>query len=176
MNALLQSMNAVVTQPFNLSMDLSEKNTELQADVARARGEHFRLVWVAGGSSSERTALLRAMAEADGGVFVELGKTLSRALLEVPAPLRTASVEECFAACLGGSSYTCICLDHLEILFEPSLRINPLTLVKRASRHALIVAAWPGTAEDGHLIFGPTDHPAYMEPSKQDLEAIVYFI
>jgi hypothetical protein len=31
-------------------------------------------------------------------------------------------------------------------------------------------------ADAGRLIFGSPDHPAYMEPSKQGLEAIVHFI
>jgi len=157
-------------------MNLPEKVTELQADVARASGEHYRLVWVAGGTASERSALLRALAEAEDGAFIEVGKKLSTALIEVPAPLRTASVEDCFAACLGESPSVVTCLDHLEILFESSLRINPVTLVTGASRHALLVAAWPGMAHAGRLIFGSPDHPAYMERSKQDLEAIVHFL
>jgi hypothetical protein len=157
-------------------MPYSDKIPELQADIARARSEHYRLVWLAGGTDSERSSLLRALAETEDGVFVEVGKRLSAALLEVPAPLRTASIEECFTACLGGSSCPVTCLNHLEILFDPSLRINPVTLVKRASRHSLLVAAWPGLTKDGQLTFGSPDHPAFMEPSKQDLESTVHFI
>jgi len=157
-------------------MNLPEKVTELQANVARASGEHFRLVWVAGGTLSERSALLRALADAEGGAFIEVGKRLSTALIEVPAPLRTASVEDCFAACLGESTSAVTCLDHLEILFESGLRINPVTLIKSASRHVLIVAAWPGIVDADRLSFGSPDHPAYMELSKQDLEAIVHSI
>ncbi len=55
-------------------MNLPEKVTELQADVARASGEHFRLVWVAGGTVSECSALLQALAEAEDGAFIEVGK------------------------------------------------------------------------------------------------------
>lgn len=157
-------------------MQNSDKVTELQANLARARSDHFKLVWLAGGTDAERSALLRALAEIEDGVFVEVGKYLSAALIEIPTPLRTASVEECFAACLGGSSCTVTCLNHLEILFDPNLRINPVTLVKSASRHTLIVAAWPGLAKDGEITFGSPDHPAYMEPSKQDLEAVVHFL
>lgn len=157
-------------------MPYSDKIPELQADLARARSEHYRLVWLVGGTDSERSSILRALAEAEDGVFVEVGKKLSEALIEVPAPLRTASVEECFSACFGEPLPAVTCLDHLEILFEPSLRINPITLVKGASRHAVIVSAWPGMTKDGQLTFGSPDHPAYMEPSKQDLESLVHFL
>ena len=109
-------------------------------------------------------------------MFVEVGKKLSEALIEVPAPLRTASVEECFSACFREPLPAVTCLDHLEILFEPSLRINPITLIKGASRHAVIVAAWPGVVDEHGLTFGSPDHPAYMDPSKQDIESLVHFI
>jgi len=157
-------------------MNLSEKVTQLQADVARARRAHFRLIWVAGGSPSERTAVLRATAEAENGVFVELGKKLSSLLLEVPVPLRTASVEECFSGCLAGSCGDVTCLDHLEILFEPSLLINPVSLIQGKSRHTILVAAWPGTVAQGYLLFGPPDHPAHLKVAERDLESIVHFI
>ncbi|MCX6880597.1 MAG: hypothetical protein NTW21_43345 [Verrucomicrobia bacterium] len=49
-------------------------------------------------------------------------------------------------------------LDHLEILFEPSLRLNPVALVKGALRHSLLVVAWPGPSNGDRLIFGPEDH------------------
>ena len=157
-------------------MNIPEKVAELQALVARARGDHFRLVWLVGGSSPERTALLRAFAETDGAVFVELGKKLSGSLLVVPIPLRSASVEECFAVCLAETPEEVTCLDHLEILFEPTLRINPVSLIKGASRRAVILAAWPGTSGQGCLLYGLPDHPAHVRIPALDLESIIYLL
>jgi len=157
-------------------MNLTEQVTALQSDVSRARGEHYRLVWVAGGTASERSALLHALAEAEDGAFIDVGKKLSTALIEVPAPLRTASVEDCFAACLGESPSAVTCLDHLEILFEPSLRVNPVALVKGASRHTVLVAAWPGDVAAGRIIFGSPDHPSFMDLSEPDIESMVHSI
>jgi hypothetical protein len=155
-------------------MQLTEKVIELQADLTRARREHFRLVWVAGGTASERSALLRALSDAENGVYIEVGKKLSTAMIDVPTPLRTASVEDCFSGCLGNVPFTVSCLDRLEVLFEPSLRINPIALIQGTSRNIPIVASWPGAVTGSHLIFGSPDHPTHMEISKQDLEAIVH--
>ena len=155
-------------------MNFSEKMIELQNDLARARGEHFKLVWLVGGSSSERTDLSRALSEAEDGVFVALGKKLSGALLEVPIPLRTAAVEECFTECLATSRGQVTCIDNLEILFESSLKINPVSLIKGKSRHRLIVASWPGTHEHGHLVFAPSDHPAHTKIAEGDLESLIH--
>lgn len=157
-------------------MQLTEKVAELQANVARASCEHFRLVWLAGGTPSERSALLRGLAEAEDGAFVDVGNKLSSSLIEVPVPLRSASVEDCFAACLGESPSAVTCLDHLEILFEPSLQVNPVALIKGASRHAVLVASWPGTVSTGHLFFGASDHPSHMDISEHELESVVHLI
>lgn len=157
-------------------MNTSEKITELQADVARASGEHFRLVWLAGGTPAERSALLRGLADAEDGAFVDVGNRLSSSLIEVPVSLRSASVEDCFAACLGESPSAVTCLDHLEILFEPSLRVNPVALVKGASRHAVLVVSWPGTTSPGQLFFGAADHPSHMDISEHELESVVHLL
>ena len=157
-------------------MDLSAKVTDLQANLANALGEHFRLVWLAGGTASERSVLLRALAEAEDGVFIEVGKSMSEALIEIPVPLRTASVEDSFAQSLVHSAGNVACLDHLEVLFEPSLRINPVALIQRASRYTLLAASWPGTVEGGRLTFGPPGHPAHTEIPERDLESVIHFL
>ncbi|MBX3742593.1 MAG: BREX-3 system P-loop-containing protein BrxF [Akkermansiaceae bacterium] len=157
-------------------MNIAEKIANLQVDIARASGEHFRLVWLAGGTPSERSALLRGLAEAEDGVVVDVGKILSSSFIEVPVSLRSASVEDCFTACLGESPSALTCLDHLEILFEPSLRVNPVALIKGASRHAVLVASWPGTTSTGHLFFGAADHPSHMDMSEHELESVLHLL
>ncbi len=150
--------------------------TEILDDLARARREHFRLVWIAGGKSGERSALLRALAEANAVNYVDLGKKMSSLLIDIPAPLRTASVEDCFADCLGMPLDEIVAIDHLEILFEPTLKINPIALIQGASRSRTILASWPGIINGSHLSFGSSDHPEYVELSEQELESIVHSI
>lgn len=157
-------------------MNYPEKAAELHALVARARGEYCRLVWIAGGSSQERTTVLQGLAEAEAGAYVDLGKKLSASLLDVSPPLRAASVQACFDGSLPGSDSGVTCLDHLEVLFEPSLKTNPVALIRNASRHTVLVAAWPGTFESGHLLFGAPDHPAHADIAEADLESTVFHI
>ena len=157
-------------------MPASRQEALLSAKIARARDEHFRLVWVAGGLSMARTSLLQETAWQENGRYVDVGRALSSALLDLSPALRPASVEECFSACLAPASSGPTCLDHLDILFEPSLKVNPITLVQHASRHTLLVASWPGSVSDDVLCFGPADHPAHLEISQRDLESILHLI
>ena len=50
--------------------------------------------------------------------MLDVGQALSRALLDVPASLRAASVEEYFSDLLDSADGSPVCLDRLEILFD----------------------------------------------------------
>ena len=157
------------TTPADFS-ELSHRVADLGEICLRADRAHFRMVWVVGGTAAERSALLRGFAEATAGELIELGKGLSAALIDVSASLRAASVEDCFARLLEDRPGPILCLDHLEILFEPSLRLNPVELLKNSSRHRLLVASWPGTIQGDRITFGPEEHPAHRKYFHQEME------
>jgi len=147
---------------------------DLQELSKNVRSAHFRLVWLVGGSTVERSALLRRFADAESIPCLDVGRELSSALIELPASFRPASVEDCFSAMLDDQRETTICLDHLEILFEPSLRLQPVELVRNASRHHTLIASWPGVDEGNALVFGSADHPAHQRMPKLMLESPVF--
>ena len=62
-------------------------------------------------------------------------------------------------------------LDNLEILFDTSLEIDPLRLLRFTSRNRTIVASWNGTFQDGSLTYAEPGHPEFFQ-TKQP-EAIV---
>lgn len=142
----------------------------LQAEVASARHEHHKLVWVVGSSAAERGHVLRAFSSAASAPVLQVGEGLSQSLLEVSASLRAASVEECFADLLDSVEGSPVCLDRLEILFETSLKLYPAELVRGASRHQPLVASWPGRREGDFLTFGPNGHPAHRRLAIKDME------
>jgi hypothetical protein len=159
-----------------MDLNIPEQLATLHAYLSRARTEHFRLVWVVGGAAMERSALLRAFSESEGCPLLEVGQSLSQALLDVPASLRAASVEECFSDLLDSADGSPVCLDRLEILFEPSLKLYPAELVKNTSRHRTLVASWPGTRDDDSLTFGPEGHPAHRSIPCERMECQIFEI
>lgn len=143
---------------------------ELVSLVNDARSAHYRLVWVVCDSSIGRSTFMRAFSESLGCPLLDVGQALSQALLDVPASLRASSVEECFSDFLDAAGVTPVCLDRLEILFEPSLKLYPSELVKGASRYRTMIAAWPGTMEDNSFVFGPEGHPAHRRVPCEQME------
>ena len=162
--------NASISEGFTLHV------AGLRAALLTARREHFRIIWVVGGSASERSAVIRAVADAEDGAVLDVGRLLSAALIEIPSPHRAVSVDDAFSDMLSSGGKEVLCLDHLEILFETSLMLQPIDLVKNASRRFLLVASWPGTLTQDSLAFGQEDHPAHLKIPRQDLECLIHAI
>ena len=57
-------------------------------------------------------------------------------------------------------------LDNLELLFEKSLHINPLDLLKRIAHSKRVVAVWPGELRGDRLIYADMSHPEHRDYSR----------
>ncbi len=144
---------------------------EVLAAAERVRDAHFRLVWLAGGTSHERSSILDASAEALECPSLKVGRRLSEALLDLSPRLRAASAEEAFQDILLSATSDVVCLDHLEVLFDLSLRINAVDLIQNASRRFVLIASWPGLHHNASLSFGPSGHPACVQEPLDQLGA-----
>lgn len=69
----------------------------LRSALQTARREHFRVFWVVGGTASDRTALIRAVADGEDGAVLDVGRLLSAALIEIPSSHRAVSVDDAFS-------------------------------------------------------------------------------
>jgi hypothetical protein len=134
---------------------------EVRLAAAAVRHAHFRLVWVAGRTSRERSQRLEAVAANLGCPCLNIGRSLSASLLEFSPRLRAASAEDTFLDLLTSAASDIICLDHIEVLFDPALRLSAVDLIQNASRRFVLVASWPGEIDGTGLSFGPADHPAH---------------
>jgi hypothetical protein len=148
--------------------DYLEKATQLAAKA------HFRLILVTGVSPESSSQFVSDFAAAKELPRINLGIELSAALMDVSSRLRPASVEDCFTEIIGKKSSPIVCLDHLEILFEPSLMLHPLELLKQSSRHMTLVCAWPGTESTDSLTFGQSNHPSFKEFQKSEIECQLF--
>ena len=100
---------------------------------------------------------------------LSVGRILSRELLSV-APKRRPHVPpkalpEAVQAYQPGPV---LCTD-IDLLFEPSLSLAPLRLLKRASRRTTLVVTWPGMFVDDVLAYATPEHAHYRTWSQPDL-------
>jgi hypothetical protein len=54
-----------------------------------------------------------------------------------------------------------VLLSDIDLLFEPTLHLDVLTLLRQASRTTRLVVAWPGAFENGTLAYAVPEHHHY---------------
>jgi len=112
----------------------------LRQAIEQAKNYHSQLVVVAGESAS---LLLENAASEDGLVAINLGLELSEKLIEVPRQDRAKSAASLFADLLHELNTRVLLLNHIEILFDKTLSIEPLKLLQSSARNLTLVVAWP---------------------------------
>ncbi len=93
-----------------------------------------------------------------------IGRELSAALLPEPPGRRSSGLRRWVETRLGavapagGSPVLCT---EIDLLFEPTLRLDPLRLLRDASRATRIVVAWPGSYDSDVLAYAVPEHGHY---------------
>jgi len=143
-------------------------NNSLLDAVDAVGAAYYHLVVLVGPHGSGKTRLLQAVAAEAGWPVVNLGLELAKSLVDIPPAHRSAAAAEVTAKLLAERSDVVV-VDNIEVLFEPSLKLQPLELLKQASRSATLVVAWPGSSESGALVYST---PGYREHRSRDATGV----
>ena len=141
------------------------------AKLERLIGEigdlNSKLVLLVGASRSGKTKLLRELGTKLNIEPLNVGLELGRRLAATPINKRGFSAGELLRE-IADKERTDdpLLLDNLELLFEKSLQINPLDLVKRLAHSKRVVAVWPGDLRGDRLIYADMSHPEHRDYSR----------
>ena len=145
------------------------------AKLERLIGEigdlNSKLILLVGPSRSGKTQLLRQLSARLNIEPLNVGLELARRLAATPNNKRGFSAGELLREIAllepsGERTEAPLLLDNLELLFEPSLQINPLDLVRRLAHSRRVVAVWPGERRGDRLIYADMGHPEYRDYSQ----------
>ncbi len=137
----------------------------LRQAIEQAQNYHSQLVVVAGESAS---LLLEHTASTDGLVAVNLGLELSEKLIEIPRQDRPKSASSIFTDLLIEQQSGVLLLNHIEILFDRTLSIDPLRLLQSSARNLTLVVIWPGGKTTSSLTYAIPSHPEYRSYKASD--------
>jgi len=158
MDALLGRKRRRFTWALDSAMS-SDLQSQIVDAVEQAKRSFHRLVLLIGPTRTGKTPILRHLAESRNYPYLNINLHLSQRMLELPRSKRPRQVDRIFNTLVDENQGDLLVLDNLEILFDPSLQIDPLRLLKAVSRKQTIVAAWNGTLHDGVLRYAEPDHP-----------------
>lgn len=132
---------------------------------------YYRLVIVASPAGSGKTKALQEVAARTRAPLINLNLELSRRLLDLTKKQRALQVPRVLEEVVG-SRGSVLLLDNTEIIFDISLKLDPLRLLQGLSRNRTVVASWNGTVEEGFLVYASPDHPEYQRYAARDLVVV----
>jgi hypothetical protein len=119
-----------------------------------------KLILLIGPPRSGKTRLLNDLAKRRQIAVLNVGSALGRELLAVSSArrhLKTAALLKDLAD--GHAAVGLVLLDNIELLFDRTLQLNPLDLLKRHAHAHRVVAAWPGELNQDRLSYATMGHP-----------------
>lgn len=147
---------------------LSEK---VLAQIGKAEELYHRLVLVAAPSGSGKTAALQDVAAHTGAPLLNLNLEISRRMLDLTERQRALELPKVLEEVVGRDE-PLVLLDNIEILFDVTLKQDPLRLLQGVSRNRTVVAAWNGTLENGYLTYATPEHPEHQRYPQRELVVI----
>ena len=114
---------------------------KIRLGAERASQMYYRLLVVV---SDDEPRGGRHIGEGLGIRHINVGEKLAEELLEFPASRRPLKVAGLLEGLLDDAGDDGVLLDRIEILFEESLKVEPLTLLRSVSRRRLVVVMWRG--------------------------------
>jgi len=143
----------------------SQNNFDMRAiesAISKAGSSYHKLLLLIGKSGAGKTALLHHISQKMELPLINLGLLLSQQLLSLTVRQRKLKVADIIEDILDEGDAPKVGVDNTEIIFEPSLKVNPVGLLKNISRNRLIIWAWNGDIEGDHLTYAYRGHPEYQ--------------
>ncbi|HEU5376557.1 MAG TPA: BREX-3 system P-loop-containing protein BrxF [Ktedonobacteraceae bacterium] len=130
---------------------------------------YYRLILVVALSGMGKTKVFREVAKQMGGEYINLNLELSRRLVGLTVRQRSLQIPRLLNEIVEESRTQVVFLDNIELIFDNSLKQDPLRLLQGISRNRTIVASWNGRVEGEYLTYAQIDHPEYHRYPTMDL-------
>ena len=130
---------------------------------------YHRLLLVVEPAGAGKTAALRHVSERTNAPLVNVNLELSRRMLDLTERQRTLQLPRLLSEIVNSQQGEVVLLDNIEVLFDVSLKQDPLRLLQGISRNRTIVVTWSGSAGDEYVNYATPGHPEYRRYSVRDL-------
>ena len=136
--------------------------------IGQAAELYHRLVMLVAPAGAGKTAALQDVHERTMAPLVNVNLELSRRMLDLTERQRALQLPRLLAEIVGASAADVVLLDNVEVLFDVSLKQDPLRLLQGLSRNKTVVAAWSGSIDGEYMVYATPDHPEYKRYPLRD--------
>ena len=101
--------------------------------------------------------------------LINVNLDLSRRMLELTERQRALQLPRLLSEMVSAAQTELILLDNIELVFDVSLKQDPLRLLQGLSRNRTVVASWSGAIDGDHIVYATPDHPEYRRYPSRDV-------
>jgi hypothetical protein len=136
--------------------------------IGQAAELYHRLVMLVAPAGAGKTAALQEVHERTAAPLVNVNLELSRRMLDLTERQRALQLPRRLAEIVRSSTADVVLLDNVEVLFDVSLKQDPLRLLQGLSRNKTVVVAWSGSIDGEHMVYATPGHPEYRRYPLRD--------
>ena len=136
--------------------------------IDQAAELYHRLIMLVAPAGSGKTAALQDIHQRIGTPLLNVNLELSRCMLELTERQRALQLSRQLSEMVSAAQADVVLLDNIELLFDVSLKQDPLRLLQGLSRNKTVVAALNGSVDHEHMVYATPDHPEYKRYPLQD--------
>lgn len=148
------------------------RDTDYILAIEQAAARYYKIALVVGRSGSGKTNLLKKICGQMQIPLINLGIELSQKLLPLTSRERKLKTCEIVSDLIDAQGAPRLAIDNTEIIFDPSLMINPLGLLQSLSRTRLLIWSWNGEVENGHVTYAYPGHPEHQRIPTSEITLI----
>jgi len=136
--------------------------------IGQAAELYHRLVMLVAPAGCGKTAALQDVHERTAAPLINVNLELSRRLLDLTSRQRALQLPRLLAEIVSASAADMVLSDNIEVLFDVSLKQDPLRLLQGLSRNTTVVVAWSGSIDGEYMVYATPDHPEYKRYPLRD--------
>ena len=133
---------------------------------------YHRLLLLIGKSGSGKTEILKDVSTRIGLNVLNLSKELAGRMLQLTEKQRPLKVSKIVKDIIDSQSQDTLLIDNIELLFDVSLKIDPMKLIKGMSRNKTLIVSWSGHVDNGTIIYAEPSHSEYKKYLIDDFNVI----
>ncbi len=136
--------------------------------IGQALELYHRLVVLVAPAGAGKTAALQEVRDRTGASLLNVNLELSRRMLDLTDQQRALQLPRLLSELVNTANGDVVLLDNIEVLFDVSLRQDPMRLLQGLSRNKTVVATWGGSFDGERMVYATPDHPEYRRYPLRD--------
>lgn len=137
---------------------------ELKQQIEGISQRNCKLIVLVGNSPALRDELVDTLCQQLQSPALALGERLGVRLAEIPLQQRALNVGRLLRElCTEIGPNSPLVLDKIELLFDASLQLNVLEILKHQAMSRCVIVNWPGAWQSRRLVYAEIGHPEHRD-------------